>query len=379
MSPPAERLEREPSLPVGKFAEVFLGAKPKDQVVDVTAALPAGYDIVGLPIASPWSTSHLEKLLVEDVFPGGIPPLNSRTSAMRLDPIARARNLLVTTISRMPLKLANVEGPLPHEEQPTWLYRTNVDSPRHRIVWTVDDLIFHGWSCWRRANSRETGFPLSVQRVDFGRWFVDADNLVNFRDDPRSPRDYQDEVLLIPGFHEGILSYGIETLSDARQLYGIVRDRLQNPTATTELHQTGGRQLTKPEQDSLVDSWRLARNTPGGTVGYTSKDIELKTHGADTESTLLIEGRNAAAVSCARIVGVAAGRIDATTPKASLNYETTAGINQEFIDMDLDLYMGPIEARLSLDDVVRRGERVMFDRTDETSPTPNPAGPPLED
>lgn len=365
---------------MGKFAQVFLG---RPVTTDVQAGLsPGGIDVESLPIASPWSSSHLPQLLVDDVFPNGAPPINSRAAAMRLDGIARARNLICTTISRIPLKIADANGPLPPEEQARsgrWLYRTDVDSPRHRIVWTVDDLIFHGWSLWRRVNAADTRFPLHTTRVQYGSWFVDPDNLVNLRDDPRPPREYQSELLLIPGFHEGILSYGKDVLEDSRQLYAIVRDRLQNPNVTMNLHQTGGRQLTKTEQDELKDAWRKARALPGGTVGYTSKDIELETPGSETESALLIEARNAAAVSQARVIGVAAGRIDATTPKASLNYETTAGVNQEFIDMDLDTYMGPIEARLSLDDCVAAGKRVMFDRTDETAPQPNPAGPPIED
>jgi hypothetical protein len=62
------------------------------------------------------------------------------------------------------------------------------------------------------------------------------------------------------------------------------------------------------------------------------------------------------------MIGVSAGRLDATTPKASLNYETQQGRNQELIDFDLDLYMGPIEERLSLDDCCPRGLHVLRPR-----------------
>lgn len=342
------------------------------------------------PIASPWSSSELADLVFKDVFGFDAPIPNSREAAMRLDAVARCRNLLCTTISRMPLRAASAPAGawltgtedylLPPDQQPTWLYRTDGGmGPRQRIVWTVDDLMFHGWSLWlkKRAAESSGGWPLNADRVPWGSWYVDADLRVCVNGSPLSD---QNDALLIQGFHEGILSYGRDVMADAKRLYQIVRDRLANPVPMVELHQIDGAELTATERDELVDHWRTARAKEGGSaVGFTNKHIELKTHGAEQESSLLIEGRNAAAVSIARMIGVAAGRIDATTPKASLNYETRTGRNQELVDFDLDLYLGPIEERLSLDDCVPRGTYVVFDRGDTTAPQPSPTGPALQD
>lgn len=335
-------------------------------------------DPSAFPFASPWSSDELEELLFRDVFGVDAPLPNSRQAAMRLDPVQRGRNLFCTTISRMPLRAATADGVLPPEQQPTWLYRTDgAMGPRMRTVWTVDDLMFHGWSLWQKVRSTSTGFPLNANRVPWGSWYVDQDLRVCVNG---VPLPEQNDALLFQGFHEGILNYGRDTMADARRLYQIVRDRLANPVPMVELHQVSGTDLTTTERDELVTHWRTARAKEGGSaVGYTNKHIELKTHGAEQESSLLIEGRNAAAVSIARMIGCAAGRLDATTPKASLNYETNQGRNQEFIDMDLDLYMGPIEERLSLDDCVARGTHVTFDRGDETAPAASPTGPTLQD
>ena len=59
--------------------------------------------------------------------------------------------------------------------------------------------------------------------------------------------------------------------------------------------------------------------------------------------------------------------LDATTAGASLTYETVAGRNAKFIDYGVALYLEPIEARLSMDDVVPRGQRVAFDLSDFTA------------
>ena len=325
------------------------------------------------PIATPWSSSQLEKIVAEDIFgPDGIRS-NNRRSALAIPAVKRGRGLIVTSVSRMPLRAMRRDEILP--EQPTWLYSTRRTSPRSRIVWTLDDHMFYGWSCWRRWNSASTGFPIDVDRVNFGDWHITPDNKVmvcgvEMRDD---------EVILIPSYQEGILVDSKDALSDIKRLYEIVRDRLNNPVAMTELHQVSGKPLAKTERDEMLDHWRTARKLPGGTVGYTSPEIDLRTHGADGDATLLIEARNAAAVDVARIIGVSAGMVDATTPKASLNYETTTGRNAEFIDLDLEAYMGPIEDRLSLDDIVPAGTRIAFDRGAATAPAMPATGPTLED
>lgn len=350
----------------------------------VTASLSTVTDPSTLPIASPWSSSTLERIVAEDVF-GTELPINTRAAAMRIPTVARARNLIVGTICRLPLvqlgrgeRIPAVDDLAAREPfddgQPTWLYRTDDGtSPQLRTAWTVDDLLFYGWSCWWRQNDA-AGFPLAAGRVNMGDWSINADNQVEIHGVPQDPRN----VILIPGLHEGLLTYGRDALNDARTLYRNVRNRLATPTPGLDLHQTGGRDMTDDEIDKLIERWAIARRGDNGGVSFTSKDIEAKPVGGD-DGQLMIDARNAAAVDLARAVGVSAGMVDATAPKASLNYETQTGRNQEFVDLDLYLYMTPITARLSLDDVMPRGKRAAFDLTDFTSPAPSPTGPTAQD
>lgn len=352
-----------------------LGLRPtitKDVQASYTGTVvdPATY-----PIASPWASSeNLQRIVFEDIF-GSTIPLNTRSAAMRLSPISRGRNLLCTSIARNPLvQLAAGTAVADRTDQPTWLYRTNDGtSPQQRMVWTVDDLIFYGWSCWWRRNGHD-GFPLHVGRLNQGDWSIDADNRVVINGVPQEP----DQVILIGGWHEGILTFAREDLEAARDLKELVRRRLKNPVPATELHQTSGSVLNKTDRETMISEWVAARER-GDNIGYTSPNIELKTHGEGIESQLMIEARNAMAVELARHLGITAGMVDATAPKASLNYETTTGRNQEFVERDLWLYMDPITARLSMDDVVPAGKRISFDLTDFTAPAASPTGPALED
>lgn len=351
-----------------------------------------------LPIASPWAGSgSLQRLVVDDVF-GTEVPINTRASAMRIPPVARGRNMLVSTISRFPLvqlaagqqvprrpnaETATSDDWLNYEAavaafaagQPSWLYRTDDGtSPQLRIAWTVDDLIFHGVSCWWRRNGTD-GFPLTAGRVNQGEWYVDGDNRVVIDGVPQD----DDQVILFYGLHEGILSFGYDALRDARSLRAIVRKRLKNPVPQIDLHQTGGDDLNPEERADLVAAWAAARDGENGGVAYTNKWIEAKEMGGQGDAQLMIEARNADAVDLARIIGVSANRLDATSAKASLNYETTTGRNQEFVDFDLALYMTPITARLSMDDCAPRGKRVEFDLTDFIDRAPSLSGPNTQD
>lgn len=333
----------------------------------------AAIDPERYPIASPWASGTLQRIVFEDVFGTEI-PVNTRSAAMRLAPVARSRNLMVSTICRFPL--IALKGPDPLPDQPTWVYRADDGtSPQIRIAWTVDDLMFYGWSAWWRTNG-DDGFPLAVGRIPIEDWDFDPDGRgITVHGELQPP----ESVIVIPGLHEGILTFGVDVLDDARALYRNVRRRIANPVPQVDLHQTGGEDLTNTEVDELIADWAAARAGANSGVAYTNELIEVRELGAGADAQLMIEARNAAAVDLARIIGVTASRVDATADKASLNYETTTGRNQEFVEFDLALYMTPITARLSLDDVCPRGSRIGFDFTDFVSPTLSPTGPNLED
>lgn len=343
------------------------------------AAIQAAYGTSGtvdpstMPFVTPWGSSDLQRIVFEDIF-GQDVPNNTRSAAMRIPAVARGRNVMVSSIARNPLVAMRVDQRL--ETQPTWTYACDGgSSPQLRMAWTVDDLIFYGRSLWVRRNGND-GFPLACDRVDIGDWTINDDNRIEINgvivQDAR-------KVITFFGQHEGILGYGAEAIGDIRDLYTNVRKRLRNPIPGIDLHQTGGRELDNDEIDALIVRWAAARDGQNGAVGYTSKDIEAKVLGGGDDGALMIDARNAAAVDVARMIGVSASVIDATSPKASLNYETTQNRNAELVDRDLALYMDPIAWRLSLDDVTPHGTHIAFDTSAFTGPTLLPTGPALED
>lgn len=348
-------------------------AKVTAAINTLKAAVPgSGYlvDPSTFPIATPWGSSDLQKLVFQDVF-GSDLPCNTRAAAMQLPPIARARNLIVGTLARFPLRQLTEQTAT--TDQPAWLMQTgDGSSPQLRNAWTADDLMFYGWSCWSRHY--EGGEWVAASRINYEDWEINDDLRVEVNGSVVDPS----AVVVIPGLHEGILTYGAQTIDDVRSLYRIVRGRLLNPVPQLNLHQTAGDPLTNPQIDELIGRWAAARQGKNGGVSFTNQSIEVDELGGG-DAQLMIEARNAAAVDLARLVGVHAGMVDATAPKASLNYETQTGRNQEFVDFDLALYLTPIASRLSLDDCTEPGQRVDFDLGDFIAPTPSPTGPDFKD
>lgn len=327
-------------------------------------------------IRSPWTTTDLAKVVWSDIFGAAFEPV-TRAEAMALPAVARGRHLLVSTIAQLPLACFRAAERL---DTPAWLTRTSgPTSPAHRMAWTVDDLIFAGWSLWV-VQRGAGGAIVDAARCPAERWHLEDDGTVMIADDEGNDQAATAEsVILIPGFHEGLMTYGARTIRSARDLELTWAGRARNPIPAVELHQTTDDPMTEAEIDDLIGGYVKARQDPNGSVTYTPSSVELKVHGTGGANDLLIEGRNAAAIDVARMLGLPAAMIDASNVNSTLTYETVQGRNLEFRDYSLALYTGAIAARLSMDDVTPRGTRIGFDATDFITPQPAPSSPITED
>lgn len=308
-------------------------------------------------------------------------PMLTRAAAIAIPALARQRHLLCGTVARCPLRAAAGGQVLEDADQPRWASRTDgAVSPYHRMLWTVDDLLFHGWSLWDAqrgysSTDERYGPLLHADRVNPDRWEVDEyTGRILVDGEPRRP----ETLIAIPGPHEGILNFGAKALARTIANLDAAANAARNPSAYLELHYTGDQDLTDPQIETHIARWAAARRGENGGVAWTNKVLELKEHGTH-EAHLLVEGRNADAVDVSRLVSSPASMADATNAGASLTYETTEGRNGEFVDYGVGLYMDAIAARLSMDDVVPRGQRMAFDTAELRNLAPNPTGAPTND
>lgn len=345
-----------------------MGIRETLRLVQGANALQEGGASVG--IRSPWTVGQLSTVVWADILGSDELPV-TRADAMSVPAIARARHLLCNNISSLPLKTYRREQEVANG--PAWLYRTNGrTSPQHRLMWTVDDLIFGGWSLWAVERSG-AGQITDAARVPPSMWDFGEDGVILIGGKEAGELD----VILIPGYHEGILNFAGRTVRGARKLESLWANRAARPIPAVELHQTNQGEMTDDEVTDVLDAWTEALDDGEGAVGFTPWNIELKPHG-EGSSDLIIQGRNAAAIDSARAVGVPAAMVDASNVNSTLTYETMQGRNLEYVEHSVSLYTNPIAARLSMDDVTARGTRIAFDTSSLTG-TFAPAGAPTED
>jgi len=330
-------------------------------------------------IASPWSDGgDLSQVVISDLFGSELTaawPM-SRERAMSIPAVSKARNLLVAQIAPKPLRCLDAKGLT--KDQPTWMYRTDTNvTPYERMAWTVDDLIFYGYSLWqitRGAKPENAAYApiLSAAYVPHNDWrFDDGAILINDR-----PVDELDVILINSPF-EGLLEIGRRTLRGAIDQEDAWVGRARNPIPMVELHVTDDGEVTEKELKAYVAAWSAARRSPDGAIGATPQGIEIKTHG-ELKADLMVEGRNAVRTDVGSFLNVRASMLDGTIGVDSLTYTTSAGEKNSFFDFDLPFWTDPITARLSMDDVVPRGSRIRFDMYEEYN-IPAPTGQPVED
>lgn len=351
----------------------YVGIRSAFQLARAAADLSP---VIGRPVSrvgirSPWSSTTLSTVVLADIFGENALPL-TRAEAMAVPAVAKARHLICSPLARQPLR--QYRGATATASQPAWLYRTNTQThPNTRMLWTIDDLLFGGWSLW--AVERGTnGDILDAIRVAPELWSFGPDGVVEVGGETAESKD----VILFSGPFEGLLEAAPATIRAARDLERAWHARARSPLPLIDLHRTTDDEMEAGEVEQMVEDWASARLDPFGAVGSTPASIQLNTFG-QADPQMFIEARNAIRLDIANFTGLPGMLLDGSMATASLTYSTEEGKRSEFIDYSVVMWQDPIEARLSMDDVTPRGARIAFDLTDLTSLPQSGTGPARED
>lgn len=327
------------------------------------------------PYQSPTALQTLDPMVVADWLGPELAaqlPLD-RAQAMSIPVVAKARHLLVSAISRLPL--VELDGDTTIGE-PDWFHTPAADNPTtpyDRMAWTVDDLIFYGRALWYVARDGVDGPIVSAEFVPQAWWRINNDGVVIVQDQPLRPEEY----LLFNPPHEGLLALATRTLRGAIDTENAWVGRMRNPIPVIELHRLDDDNVLDDEITDYVKAWSTARRSTEGAIGATPHNLELRVHG-EIKPDLFLEGRNALRTDIASFLNLRASMLDGTSGTDSLTYTTREGERNLFYELDLPYWTDPIEARLSMDDVCATGRRIRFDRAQQTT-QPNPTGPTVED
>jgi phage portal protein BeeE len=316
--------------------------------VTVTAAAGAGAD--------PWST----------IFGRN----TDRALAIAVPTLAYIRNQLAGGVASMPLDRyrLNAAGK-PEDADPGWCKNPDpapVMAPSVFWSWAIDDLFFGG-QCTLVVLARDfAGFPVAFRRVLPGQMIYGPDALaygypimapVIYLGEEIPPED----VIVIPGPHEGICNYGGAIIRAALALETSSATAAAEPLPNIDLHQTGGEPLSQTKADELVASWKAARVL--GATAYTPQNLEARALGFSAADQQLVEGRQYMSTQLARMAGVNPVLVSAAMgTSSSYVYTNQQDYRAAFLDDVLDSYLRAIEGRLSANDVTPRGQYVEFDR-----------------
>lgn len=325
-------------------------------------------------LASPFTEGQLQKIVYSEIFGTNYAPI-TRAEAMAIPAMSKARNLICATVAKLPIAAADKNGLLSEEKQPAWTYRTDgAISPFQRMLWTLDDLLFFGKSLWEVDRGSE-GQIIRAERVPMEWWRVNAEGVILIHDEPVNANN----VIYFPGAIEGVLDKDGTSLRAAAAIASSVESRAKSPVPIMEIHATAEGDVSPEEAKALVQGYNAARRDPEGATVYTPSSVELRPHGEKADSGFMVEARNAVRLDVANLTGVPVALLDGSVSTASLTYSTQEGRRNEFVDYSLVLWMEAITGRLSADDVVPRGQRVVFDQSEFLSLAPSPTGPDLQD
>jgi HK97 family phage portal protein len=330
------------------FIDFLLGTEPKKP--EIKAAASAGVQV-------PYYQDSWSPLAMIRV---------SRSDAMQVPAVARARNIICGTIGTLGLNAYNdvtyakVEGrSLLKQPDPALPLAVS-------MAWTIEDLLFLGQAFWVvLAVSPEDGRPTQARRIDPMRVTfttdTQTDEIINgfYLDGYITPVTGVGSLIMFSGIDEGILNRGGRTITTALELEKAVSRMAAEPNPTMVIKNTGV-DLPAEQVSSLLASWAAARQKR--STAYLSGPLDVTTFGYDAQQMELSQSRLNTASEIARMCNIPAWYLNAES--ASATYSNVSAERRSLVDFSLRPYMSCVEERLSMNDLTPRGQTVRFDLDD---------------
>ena len=293
----------------------------------------------------------------------GVLPV-TREEAMTVPAVARARNLICTTIGTLPIEtydMADLEvGNRRVIEQPDPL------QPRaNTITYLADDILFHGVGYMQVLDvSPQDGRPFAMRRINPTRVTVKTNALGTMVesylvDGNQVPLAGVGSLKRFDGLDEGLNARGGRTIRTAIALEKAAYKMAMEPAPSMML-KNNGMNMDEDEKSLLKRAFGIARRE--SSIALVEGDLDLQMMGWDSAQLQLVEARSFVTQEIARMVGVGAWYLNAET--ASATYSNVQQERRSFVDFALRPLMHVIESRLSMDDITPRGQYVEFDLDD---------------
>jgi HK97 family phage portal protein len=293
----------------------------------------------------------------------------SRADAMKVSSVARARNIMCSTIGSLPLEVRRESN---NSKVVTPLFIKQPD-PRMtgQSVYTflAEDLLFTGQGYLRILELGTDGRPLSAEWISVSRVTRTLDALGhNVRyysvDGTVVPENGLGSLIPFTGYDEGLLVRAGITIQTALALEKAVKRFADEPTPNVVLKSN----LPMPAErvTALLNSWKEARQTRG--TAFVNDTIDFQSIGFSPEQLTLNQARQYMASEIARACNIPEYYLGANAG-GSMTYSNVTAERRSLIDLSLRPLMTCITSRLSENDITPRGSIVKYNLEEFYSPS----------
>jgi len=291
----------------------------------------------------------------------------TRTAAMSVPSVARARNIICGTIGSLPLETYDkLTGQ--HIDSLRVINQPDPRVPGFTVYnWVAEDIWLYGFAYGVVLDmyaATDGGRVRAWTRVEPDRVTVDtnADNtqIIGYKLDGKAvPQTGIGSIIRFDGYDEGFLKRAGKTVTAAVYLEDAAKKYAADPVPSMVL-KSNGTNLPSERISKLLESWKASRQSK--STAFLNADIDFQQVGFDPKSLQLTEGRQYVALEIARAAGIPAYFLSAET--TSMTYSNATSERRSLVDFSLRPIMSCIEERLSMPDFTPSTQKVRFDLDD---------------
>jgi hypothetical protein len=290
-----------------------------------------------------------------------------RQDAASVPAIARCRNLIAGTIASIPLETyLTATG----EEIPNlpWVDQLDKRQPMEvTLAWIVDSLFYYGVAYLRveevyKDDNRPARFSwMQNDRVTVKYTFDNSTVDYYMVNNIRVPDSGVGSLVTFQAFDQGLLLRQPTTIRAAIDIEKAAAIAAQTPMGSGYIKNTGA-DLPDQQVQGILNSWKAARQSKA--TAYLTSTLEFNPISFAPKDMMYNEAKAYLALDLARACNVPANMIDAEMIRTN-TYQNVLDQRKEFAAYTLMPFINAIQSRLSMDDLLPRGQKVRF-AVDET-------------
>ena len=295
----------------------------------------------------------------------------TRAEFMSVPTCARARNIIASSVSSIPLIVRTKQDGARVESPPRVINQPDSRVPGSATyAFLCEDLLLYGYGYLQISEIYADTYRIrNAQRIDPTRVGIETNSLGTeidhyTVDNYRVPDTGIGALAVFYGNDEGILHRAGRTIKAGAELERAATMYAREPVPTMVL-KSNGTALPADRIAKLLESWGSARRNRA--TAFLNADVTLETLGFDPEKLQLNQARSYVATELARASGIPAYYVDAESG-SSMTYSNATLARQSLLDFSLRPIMTAIEERLSMtgmaNDFVPASQEVKFNLDD---------------